>query len=424
MEDTMKVRPQLLTATALLTTSALVLAGCGGGPSSGGGKISDDKIVVGVITDESGVYADLAGKGSVVAAKMAVADFKKKYGDKAVSSNIEVIDADHHDDPDTASTLAQQFYGERGVDMITDVPTSSAMLAVAKIAGTQKKVFIDTGGGDTAISNDDCNKYSFHYGYDTYMLAFGTGTAVTKSGGKNWFITYPNYAFGQSMNANFTKAVKSTGGSVVAADPSPFPNPSEDYSSILLKAKQMKPDVLGAMQAGGDLVSLVKQYNTFKLQNAGIKLALGLLFISDINALGADTLAGDVFTDFWYWNMDQQNRTWADRWQQQMGSDKRPTSDQAAVYSATLQYLEAVQRAGTDDSGAVVKQLEGHKFDDMFARNGVIRAKDHVLLHDVYLAEVKPKADMAEPWDYEKILQTVPGPDAFQPESESSCHMG
>lgn len=412
-------------ATALLSIGALALAGCGaGGPTSGGAKVSGNKIVVGVLTDESGVYADLAGQGSVVAAKMAVADFKKKYGDKAVSSNIEVVDADHHDDPNTASTEAQQFYGEQGVDMITDVPTSSAMLAVAKIAASQKKVFMDTGGGDTAISNDECNKYSFHYGYDTYMLAFGTAPALIKSGDKNWFITYPNYAFGQSMNSNFSKAVQSAGGTVTGRAASPFPNPSEDYSSILLKAKQAKPDVLGAMQAGGDLVSLVKQYNTFKLQQAGIKLALGLAFISDINAVGAKTLAGDLFSDFWYWNYDAKNRAWADRWQKQMGNDKRPTSDQAAVYSATLQYLEAVQRAGTDDSDAVVKQLEGHKFNDMFARNGEIRAKDHVLLHDVYLAQVKSPDQMSGPWDYEKIVQTVSGQDAFQPESESTCSMG
>ncbi|HET7355294.1 MAG TPA: ABC transporter substrate-binding protein [Nocardioidaceae bacterium] len=423
MTVVLRSRRQKLTVAAV-SAGALLLAGCGaGGPASAGGKVSGDKIVLGVITDESGVYADLAGKGSVVAAKMAVADFKKKYGDKAVSSDIEVIDADHQDNPDTASSLAQQFYGERGADAIFDVPTSSAMLAVAQIAGQQHKIFMDTGGGSTDVSNDNCNKYTFHYGYDTYMLASGTASAITQSGGKSWFITYPNYDFGQSMNTNFTKAIKANGGTVVGTGPSPFPNPSEDYSSILLAAKQKSPQVLGAMQAGGDLVSLIKQYNTFKLKDAGIQLAIGLLFISDVNALGADALAGDEFTDFWYWNFDDQNRSWADRWQKQMGTEKRPTSDQAAVYSSVMQYLEAAQRAGTDDSDAVVKQLEGHKFNDMFARNGEIRKQDHVLLHDVYLAQVKSQSEMSEPWDYEKIVKTIPGEDAFQPLSENTCHM-
>jgi len=299
----------------------------------------------------------------------------------------------------------------------------SVMLAVAQIAGQQHKIFMDTGGGSTDVSNDNCNKYTFHYGYDTYMLASGTASAIAQSGGKKWFITYPNYDFGQSMNANFTKAIKASGGTVVGTGPTPFPNPSEDYSSILLAAKQKQPQVLGAMQAGGDLVSLVKQYNTFKLRDAGIQLALGLLFISDVNSLGADALAGDEFTDFWYWNFDDQNRSWADRWQKAMGSDKRPTSDQAAVYSAVTQYLEAVQRAGTDESDPVVSQLEGHKFNDMFARNGEIRKQDHVLLHDVYLAKVKSEDQMSEPWDYESIVKTIPGSDAFQPLSENTCHM-
>ncbi|HET7385900.1 MAG TPA: ABC transporter substrate-binding protein [Nocardioidaceae bacterium] len=419
------MRHKKLGAAAVVAAGSMLLAACGaGGPSGGGGKVSGDKIVLGVITDESGVYADLAGQGSVTAAKMAVADFKKKYGDKAVTTDISVVDADHHDNPDTASTEAQQFYGQQGVDAIFDVPTSSAMLAVAKIAAQQKKVFIDTGGGSTEVSNASCNKYTFHYGYDTYALAFGTAKPVVEGGGKSWFITYPNYAFGQSMNSNFSKAIKDSGGTIVASDPSPFPNQSEDYSSILLKAKQMKPDVLGAMQAGGDLVSLVKQYNTFKLAKAGIQLAIGLLFISDIHSLGADVLAGDKFTEFWYWNFDDKNRAWAQEWQKAMGgSDKKPTSDQAAVYSAVTQYLEAAQRAGTDGSDAVVKQLEGYKFNDFFARNGQIRKQDHVLLHDMYLAQVKSESDMSGPWDYEKIVGTTSGQDAFQPLSENTCKM-
>jgi branched-chain amino acid transport system substrate-binding protein len=408
--------------SAALAAGTLLIAGCGrGGPSGGDAKVSDDKIVLAVLNDQSGVYADLSGKNSVEAVKMAVADFKAKYGDKAVTSNIEVVTADHQNKPDIANSKAQELYDRQQADVILDVPTSSAALAVANVAKAKKKLYLNIGAATTELTGKQCNKYTFHYAYDTYMLANGTGSAVTKQGGKNWYIVYPDYAFGQDMEKSFTAAIGKSGGAVIAKDPTPFPN--DNFSTFLLKAPGLKPkpDILGTMQAGGDLVNLVKQYNEFKLRDQGIKLSVGLMFITDIHSLGPDAFAGTTFTDAWYWNFDDRNRQWADKFTAR--TQTRPSFAHAANYSAAMQYLEAVQRAGTDASDDVVAKLEGYQYDDMFARNATIRAQDHRVIHDVYLAEVKPKSEVTTDWDYEKILRTIPAAEAFRPAGSSGCSL-
>jgi branched-chain amino acid transport system substrate-binding protein len=410
------------TAAAVLAVGALVLAGCGqGGPQGSGGAISNDKVVLGVLNDQSGVYAELSGTNSVTAVEMAVEDFTAKYGDQAVTQNIEVISADHQNKPEIANTKAQEMYDRNQADIILDVPTSSAALAVANVAEQKQKIHINIGAATTELTGAQCNKYTFHYAYDTYMLANGTGTTVTQNGGKNWYIVYPDYAFGQDMQKRFTEAITGAGGSVVAKDPTPFPN--DDFSTFLLKAPNLnpKPDVLGTMQAGGDLVNLVKQYNQFGLRDKGVDLAVGLMFITDIHSLGTEALAGTTFTEAWYWNFDEQNRAWADRFTERTGV--RPSFAHAANYSAAMQYLEAVQRAGTDGSDEVVAELEGYEFEDFFARNGKIRAADHRVIHDAYLARVKSPEEVTEPYDYEEILSTIPAEEAFAPVSES-CQMG
>ena len=413
-------------AAAITTAAALLLAACGqGGPSGGGGKISGDKIVLAVLNDQSGVYSDLSGKNSVEAVKMAVEDFKAQYGDKAVTKNIEVVTADHQNKPEIANSKAQELFDRQGADTILDVPTSSAALAVATVASQKKKLYLNIGAATTDLTGKACNKYTFHYAYDTYMLAKSTGTTVTSQGGKNWYIVYPDYAFGQDMQKNFTTAIEGAGGKVVAKDPTPFPN--DNFSTFLLKAPNMnpKPDVLGTMQAGGDLVNLVKQYNEFGLKGKGIKLSVGLMFITDIHALGPDAFAGTTFTDAWYWNLDERSRAWADKFQQR--TKIRPSFAHAGNYSAAMQYLQAVQRAGSDDADEVVKKLENYSFDDVFARNAKIRAEDHRVVHDVYLAEVKPKSEVTTDWDYEKIMRTVPADEAFRPVADSAaagCKMG
>jgi branched-chain amino acid transport system substrate-binding protein len=409
-----------LSRTAAIAAVGALLAGCSGGPGGGGGKISDGGVTLAVLNDQSAIYADLSGRNSVEAVKMAVADFQAKYGDKAVTKKIHVISADHQNKPDIANSKAQELYDRQKADVILDVPSSAAALAVATQAKAKKKVFIDVGAATTALDGAQCNKYTFHYGYNTYMLAHGTGDTVTKDGAKNWYIVYPDYAFGQDMNKNFSTAITGAGGTVVKSDPTPYPN--DNFSTFLLKAPGLspKPQVLGTMQAGGDLVNLVKQYNEYKLKDKGIGLAVGLMFLTDIHSLGPDALAGTKFSDPWYWNAGPENRAWADKFLAKTG--KRPTFAHAANYSAALQYLEAVQRAGTDKSDAVVKQLEGAKVEDAFAHNGTIRAADHLLLHDVSLAQVKPSSEVKEAWDYEKILKTVPADQAFQP-ADPGCKL-
>jgi branched-chain amino acid transport system substrate-binding protein len=418
MEENMRNRAALAAVTAV----ALFAAGCGGGgpQSSSASKLSDDKIVLGVLNDQSGVYLALSGTNSVKAVEMAIADFKAAHGDDAISQDIVVESADHQNKPDIANTKAAEMYDRKAVDAIFDVPTSSAALKVADVAKAEKKLYFNISGATTELTGKACNRYTFHYAYDTYMLANGTGKAVTEQGARNWYIVYPNYAFGQDMQKSFSAAVTDAGGTIVGRDATPFPN--DNFSTFLLKAPTLnpKPDVLGTMQAGGDLVNLVKQYNEFKLRDKGVGLSVGLMFLTDIHSLTPAALAGTTYTDAWYWNFDERNREFADRFQKATGT--RPTFAHAANYSAARQYLEAVQAAGTDDADAVVGRLEGKTVDDVFLRNGKIRAEDHRVIHDAYLAQVKPAADVTEPWDYVKILKTIPAAEAFRTPSPD-CSM-
>jgi branched-chain amino acid transport system substrate-binding protein len=404
----------VVTGAAALT---LLLAGCGGGgPQSANkeAKLTDNKIVLGVLNDQSGAYADLSGKNSVKAVEMAIADFKAKYGDKAVTKDITVETADHQNKPEVANTKSAEMYDRKFVDAILDVPTSSAAEKVADVAKEKKKLYFNISAATTTLTGAKCNKYTFHYAYDTYMLANGTGKSTTEQGAKNWYVVYPNYQFGQDMEKSFSAAVTAAGGTVVGRDAAPFPNTSGDYSTYLLKAPTLtpKPDVLGTMQAGAELVNLVKQYNEFKLRDKGVGLAVGLMFLTDIHSLTPDALAGTTYTDAWYWNFDAKNREFADKFKAATGV--RPTFAHAANYSAAMQYLEAVQTAGTDDADTIVKALEGKKVEDFFLRNGQIRAADHRVVHDAYLAQVKAGKDVTEPWDYVKVLKTIPAAEAFK----------
>ncbi|HET9859213.1 MAG TPA: ABC transporter substrate-binding protein [Nocardioidaceae bacterium] len=410
---------------ALVTSFAVggTLAACGaGGPGEAGGAITDDKIVLGVITDLSGVYSELAGENAVEAVRMAVEDFQAKHGDDAVTDTIEVISADHQNQPEIANTKAREMYDREGADAIFDVPTSSAALAVAGVAEQNQKLFFDIGAGTTELTGAQCNPYTYHYGYDTYMLAQGTGTTVTEQGSENWYIIYPDYAFGQDMNKSFVNAVEGAGGTVVQSDATPFPN--DNFSTFMTKAPGLdpKPDVLGTMQAGGDLVNVVKQYNEFGLREKGIDLAVGLMFETDIASIGVEPLAGTLFTTAWFWNLDDRSREWADKFKERTGS--RPTFDHAANYSAATQYLEAVQRAETDDADAVNEELNGLEFDDFFARNATLREGDHNLEHDSYLVEVKQPDEVEEDFDFTKLVETIPAAEAFMPVEDSGCEMG
>jgi branched-chain amino acid transport system substrate-binding protein len=405
--------------------SALVIVVGLLGPAAGQTPVhlANGKIVLAVINDQSGVYADIAGKHGVVAVQMAAEDFVKKYGPNAAGGPIEVLSADHQNKPDVGASKAAEFYDRDNANAVIDVPTSSVGIAIAHVAAQKHRLFLAVGPATTAITNEDCNKYTFHWAYDTYMLAHGTGTQVTKTIGKQWYIVYPNYAYGQDMNKQFSAAIEGAGGKVMLSDATPFPNETEDFSTFLIKARTLAPriQVLGAMQAGQDLVNLVKQYNEFGLRKQGINLAIGLLFLTDIHSLTPVALEGTLFTTAWYWNMDKQARDWADRF---FARDKiRPTFAMAGDYDAAWHYLEAVRRAGTDDPDKVVAQLEGYRFNDFFERNALVRPQDHAVIHDAYLARVKAPSDVKEPWDYVQIVGKIPANEAFQPLSQNHCHM-
>ncbi len=383
-----------------------------------GAQLSGDKVKVGVLTDMNGVYSALAGPGSVKAAEMAAAAFMKRHPEYA--GKVEVMGADHQGKADVATNKALEMIERNGVDAIFDVPTSSCALAVAGVVKTRNALLIDVGAGTTELTNEQCNVHTFHYAYDNWMLSNGAGTAVTKRGGKTWFIIYPNYKFGQNLDAQMRKAVEAAGGKIIApSEATPFPN--TDFSSYLLKAQSLKPQVFATMHAGADLVNVVKQYNEFALKKSGIGLAIGLLFETDIDALGQDAYAGAVVTVPWFWNLDEQSKAWSAEFQKAFG--KKPSWVHGGVYSAVTTYLEAVARAKSDNADQVRAALEGYQFSDFFAHNASIRAQDHRVILDVLQVEVKPKSEAKEDRDYFKVISKTPAAQAFMPLSESVCHM-
>jgi branched-chain amino acid transport system substrate-binding protein len=399
-----------------ITAAALILTGCAGGPpAQDGSALSDGKVTIGILNDQSGVYRDLSGPNTRVAVDMAIADYREKYGDEAVATEIEVITSDHQNKPDVANTQAQQMYDRRGADIILDVPTSSAALAVAEVAAAKERLFINVTAATMELTGASCNPYTFHWAYNTEMLAKGAA-GVVEDGGETWSIVYPDYAFGQGMNASFTSAVEAAGGTVLESIATPFPN--DNFSTFITRAAAQDPDVIGIMAAGGDLINFVKQYNQAGMQDT-TTLAVGLMFITDIHSLGVDQFSGTTFTDAWYWNYDEQNREFADRFTQL--TDTRPTFAHAGNYSAAFQYLEAIQRAGTDDADAVIAELEGQELNDVFLRNGLVRS-DHSVIHDSYVAQVKAADDVEEPWDYQEIIATIPAEDAFS-DVNPNCSM-
>ncbi|MFL5411142.1 MAG: ABC transporter substrate-binding protein [Myxococcales bacterium] len=387
-------------------------------PAAVAQQMSGGGIKIGILTDMNSVYSAISGPGSVKSAEMAVDDFTK--ANKDFAGKVSIVAVDHLNKPDIATSKANEMFSSQQVDVIMDTVTSSCALAIAAVAQEQNKLFINTGAGTSELTNEKCNHNTFHYAYDNYMLANGTGTAITKAGGKTWYMIYPNYAFGKNLEFQMRTAVEKAGGKVVApSDATPFPN--TDFSSFLLKAQSLKPQVFGTMQAGADLVNVVKQYNEFGLKKQGIGLAIGLLFESDIRALGQDAFEGAIATVPWFWQLDEKAKDWAHKFEKAFG--KKPSFDQAAVYSAVTTYLEAVKRAKTDDAEKVIAALEGHKFSDFFAHDAEIRKQDHRVILDVYQVKVKPKKEAKEDGDFYTKINTTPAKDAFTPLSESKCKM-
>jgi branched-chain amino acid transport system substrate-binding protein len=360
----------------------------------------------------SGLYSDLGGQGSIEAAKMAVEDFKKEVKPKF---NIDVVSADHQNKADIGSSKAREWFDTQGVDMITDALNSAVGIAVAKVAGEKHRILIDVGAGSSRLTNEDCNAYTIHYAYDTYALANGTGTAMTKAGGDTWFFLTADYAFGQSLEQDTSNAVKAAGGKVLGSVRHPLN--ASDFSSFLLQAQASKAKVIGLANAGGDTINSIKAANEFGITK-NQQLAGLLVFISDIHSLGLPTTQGMFVTDSWYWDFNDETRAFSKRYFDKM--KKMPTSIHAGVYSSTLQYLKAVQTVGTDDPDAVMAQLKKQKINDMYAKGGYVR-QDGRMIHEMYLMQVKKPSESKYPWDYYIVKTKIPGEQAYQPLSLSRC---
>ncbi len=363
------------------------------------------------MTDMSGLYADITGPGSVEAARMAVQDF----GGKVAGKPVEVVFADHQNKPDVGANKAREWFDTQGVDTIVDIPTSSVAIAVGKVAGEKKRVFLDVGGATIRLSNEDCNAYTVHYAYDTYALANGTGKAIVQQGGKTWFFITADYAFGHSLESDTAAVVKANGGEVKGVVRHPLN--ASDFSSFLLQAQASKAQIIGLANAGGDTINSVKAANEFGLTKNQTLAGL-LLFISDIHSLGLKTSQGMMLTDAWYWDLNEETRKFGRRFFEKM--KRMPSFVQAGVYSAVTTYLKAIQTVGTDDADKVMAQLKKTRINDMFAKNGYIR-QDGRMIHDMYLMQVKKPEESKYPWDYYNIKATIPAEQAFQPLSKSTC---
>ncbi len=374
-------------------------------------QISGDTVKIGILTDMSGVYGDIDGPGGVESIRMAIADMAAQFKGK----KIEVVSADHQNKADIAASKAREWFDQQGVDMLIGGTNSGANLAMAKVAAEKKKPFISVGAASSRLTNEDCTPYTVHYAYDTVALARGTGGAIVKSGGKDWFFLTADYAFGASLEKDTADVVKANGGRVVGAVKHPLG--ASDFSSFLLQAQASKAQILGMANAGGDTVNTIKAANEFGVTKT-MKLAGLLLFINDIHSLGLPLTQGMYLTDGWYWDQNAESRAWAKRF---FAKFKRmPSMLQAADYSATLQYLKAVKATGTDDADKVMAYLKSNKINDMFAKNGVIRP-DGRMIHDMYLMQVKTQAESKYPWDYYNVRQTIPGDQAYMTKAESKC---
>ncbi|WP_297112146.1 ABC transporter substrate-binding protein [uncultured Devosia sp.] len=370
-------------------------------------------IKLGVLNDRSGIYADLSGEGSVVAARMAIEDFEAA----AKGINVEVISADHQNKPDVASTIARQWYDEEGVDVIVDVPTSSAALAVNEITREKGKIFLNSGAASTDLTGAQCAPGTAHWTYDTYALANGTGKAMVDNGYKNWYFLTADYAFGHSLEENTTKVVEASGGTVVGSVRHPFPG--TDFSSFLLQAQASGADVIGLANAGGDTVNSIKQAAEFGITQAGQALAGLLIFITDVHALGLETAQGLVLTEAFYWDLNDDTRAWSERFSAEMGGSK-PTMVHAGVYSAVTHYLKGVDATDSKDTEAVMDWMKSNPSQDQVFGEGELRA-DGRHIHDMYLFQVKSPAESSGDWDYYKLLATIPAEVAFRPLEDGGC---
>jgi branched-chain amino acid transport system substrate-binding protein len=393
----------------LLATAAATLLSSGAAQA----QISDGVIKLGVMNDMSGLYADIGGPGSVLAARMAVEDF----GAAKKGMKVEVVSADHQNKPDVGSTVARTWYDVEKVDAIFDVPTSSVALAINQVTKEKGKAFINTGAASSDLTGKDCSPNTVHWLYDTWMLANGTGSAIVKTGGDTWFFLTADYAFGHALERDTEAVVLKNGGKVVGKVRTPFPG--SDFSSFLLQAQTSKAKIIGLANAGGDTINSIKQAAEFGITKGGQNLAGLLVFLPDVHGLGLNTAQGLMITEAFYWDLNAQTRAWSKRFAERNGG-KYPSSDHAGVYASVLHYLKAVEAAKTDDGTKVVAKMKELPTDDPLFGKGTIRA-DGRKIHPVYLFEVKKPSESKGPYDYYKVRSTIPADQAFRPLAEGGC---
>jgi branched-chain amino acid transport system substrate-binding protein len=361
----------------------------------------------------SGVYSDIDGKAGLEAVRMAIED----AGGSINGKKIEVVSADHQNKADVASARVREWFDEQKVDVIIAGTNSSTSLAMAGVAAAKKKPFMAIGAGASDLTNAQCSPYTVHYAYDTVALARGTGSAVVKDGGKSWFFLTADYAFGHALERDTMAVVKAAGGEVKGQVRAPLG--ASDFSSFLLQAQSSKAQILGLANAGGDTINSIKAANEFGVTKT-MKMAGLLVFINDVHALGLQATQGMYLTDGWYWDQSDASRAWSKKFEAKVG--RKPSMLQAGDYSATAFYLNAIKATGTDDGDAVMKWMKSNKVNDFFAQGGYVR-EDGRMIHDMYLMQVKTPAESKAPWDYYKVVATLPGDEVYTKLSESTCKL-
>jgi branched-chain amino acid transport system substrate-binding protein len=398
--------------TALLLGTALTLASAG----IASAQTANKTVKIGALSDQSGLYADLAGAGSTLAAQMAVED----SGLKAKGWTIDIISGDHQNKPDIGTNIARQWFDVDKVDVIVDVPNSGVALAVSNLVKEKNGVFINSGAGSSDLTNAQCTPNTIHWTYDTYNLAHGTGTALTKGGGDSWFFLTADYAFGAALERDTTSAVTGNGGKVIGSVKHPLN--SSDFSSFLLQAQSSKAKVIGLANAGGDTSNAIKQAAEFGITKSGQKLAALLLFITDVKSIGLDIAQGLSFTETFYWDMNDDTRAFSKRFAARMKNNAVPSMVQAGVYSGVIHYLKALDAMGGNphDGAKVVAKMKEMPTDDPLFGKGSIQANGRKI-HPAYLFEVKKPSESKGPWDFYKLVATIPADQAFTPLDKSTC---
>jgi branched-chain amino acid transport system substrate-binding protein len=397
----------------LKLAAALVSAAFAVGAGSAQAQVSDGVVKIGVLTDMSSLYTDLSGKGSELAARMAVEDF----GAAAKGLKVEIVSADHQNKPDVGSSLARQWYDVDKVDVIVDTPNSGVALAVNQITRDKGKAFLVSGAATADLTGKACSPNTIHWTYDTWMLANGTGNAIVKTGGDSWFFLTADYAFGHALERDTEAVVLKNGGKVVGKVRHPLN--TQDFSSFLLQAQASKAKIVGLANAGGDTTNSIKQAAEFGIVKGGQNLAGLLVFITDVHALGLPTAQGLIFTETFYWDANDQTRAFARRFAA-ANRGIHPTMIHAGVYSSVLHYLKAVEAGKTDDGTKVIEQMKKMPTDDPLFGKGSVRA-DGRKIHPAFLVEVKKPSESKAPWDYHKIRATIPADQAFRPLADGGC---